>query len=167
VTGLAGPLAAGLTADAATLLVELARAADEGAAAAQAESLRLRAEPLAVADADAYAAAVAHLARRDGTDHELGRALEAATEVLVRICDTAADVAELAEHVADRCRPESRADALGAAVLAAAAAQTAAHLVEVNLAMTSSHPRFLQAKRAAAAAAAAVARCRASEDVPT
>jgi formiminotetrahydrofolate cyclodeaminase len=100
-------------------------------------------------------------------DHELGRALEAAIEVLMRLCETAADVAELAEYVAERCLPESRADALGAAVLAAAAAQIAAHLIEANLAMTSSHPRVLQARKTAEAAAAAAARCQASEGVPT
>jgi hypothetical protein len=54
-------------------------------------------------------------------------------------------VAALANEVAEHCDPVSRADAVGAAHLAAAAARAAAHLVEVNLGATADDPRVAEA----------------------
>lgn len=154
----AGPLAAVVTAEAAAVVAAVARFSGDEAAAAQAESLRARARPLAAADAEAYAAAAARLASREGDDFALGRALEDAADVLLEIADAAADVAELAALVADRCRPALRPDAAAAAMLAEASARAAAHLVEVNLAVEQDDQRSRRCRAAVDAAAAALER---------
>ena len=154
---LAGPLAAEVAGRAASLLRELAREFADDAAAAQAESLRLRAEGLAQADAEAYADATRRLHGREGRDTELGRALDEAAEVPLRIAETAADVAELAAALAGRVAADTLPDLAGAALLAAGAARTAAHLVEVNLAVAAGDGRLARARSAAGAAAAAAA----------
>lgn len=164
----AGSAAALVTAVAAALVAKAARTStaqweDAQAAAAQAEALRLRAAPLAQADADAYAAAVSQLDEPrdpdpDRRNFQLGRALDAAAVVPLRIAATAADVATLAAEVAERGNPNLRADANGAAILAEAAARTAAHLVEVNLAVGAEDARVQEARAHAATAAAAAAR---------
>ena len=154
----AGPLAAIVTAEAATVVSAVARLSGDQGAAAQAESLGGRARPLAAADADAYMAAAAQLSRPVGEDFELGRALVEAADVLLEIADAAADVAELAANVADRCIPSLRPDAVGAAMLAEAAARAAAHLVEINLAVTPADARADRARAAVDAAATATRR---------
>jgi len=152
----AGPLAAVVTSEAAAVVAAIARLSGDEAGAAQAESLRARAQPLAAADAEAYVAAAAQLARPAGDDFALGRLLEEAADVLLSIADAAADVAELAGAVADRCSPPLRPDAVGAATLAEAAARAAAHLVEINLAVTPTDARTARARAAVEAASAAV-----------
>ncbi len=164
----AGSAAALVTAAAAALLAKVARTSgsvweDAEAAAAQAESLRARVAPLAQVDAEVYAAAVDRLAPTGGQDSEqrdfqLGRALTAAADVPLRITDAAADVAELAALVAERGNPALRPDAVGAAMLAEASARTAAHLVEVNLAVGDDDERIRRCHGAVDAAAAALQR---------
>lgn len=156
-TALAGPLAATVVEEAAALLSELAREFGDEAAAAQADALRARAAALAHADEAAYAAAAGLLVGRDGHDFELGRALDEAAAVPLRIAETAADVAELAAALADRVVPDARPDLAGAALLAEGAARAAAHLVEVNLAVSAGDERLQRARAAASAAAAAAA----------
>jgi len=154
----AGPLAAVVTSEAAAVVAAVARLSGDEADAAQAESLRARSYPLAAADAEAYVAAAAQLARPAGDDAALGRLLEDAADVLLAIAEAAGDVAELAAAVADRCSAPLRADAVGAAMLAEAAARVAAHLVEINLAVTPLDGRNARARAAVDAAAAAVRR---------
>jgi formiminotetrahydrofolate cyclodeaminase len=162
-----GSAAALVTATAAALVAKAARTSplwdDAPAAAAQAETLRARAAPLAQADADAFAAAIERLDEPRETDpdrrnFQLGRALEAAAGVPMRIASTAADVASLAADVAENGNPNLRPDATGAALLAEAAARAAAHLVEVNLAVGPDDPRVREARGHAEAAGAAVKR---------
>jgi methenyltetrahydrofolate cyclohydrolase len=148
-----GVAAAIVAAIAASIVRESARRSGSLGAAAQAEKLRCRAAPLAEADSRAYLNATALLARSDG-DFELGRALERAAEVPLVIAGVAADVAALATHVAEQGDPSVRADAVGAAFLAEAAARTAAHLVEINLATANDDPRVLAARSLAASATA-------------
>jgi formiminotetrahydrofolate cyclodeaminase len=92
---------------------------------------------------------VLRLRRESAGDEILGRALEAAAEVPLRIALVAADTAELAVHVADRCDPAVRADAAAAADFAAAAARVAARIVAVNLTMRPGDERIEYARRLA------------------
>jgi formiminotetrahydrofolate cyclodeaminase len=152
-----GSAAAIVVAMAASLVAKAARSPCEswpeaGGAAAQAEALRARATPLADADALVYREAHARLGRADGADHTLAASLDRAAEVPLEITRIGADVAALAREVADRCDPGLRPDVLGAAVLAAAAAQTAAQLVEANLTVFEGDPRVLEANAHADAA---------------
>ena len=126
--------------------------AEAGGAAAQAETLRQRAMPLAHADARAYGEAHARLARAEGADHTLAEALDRAAEIPLEIARAGADVASLAREVCERCDPALRPDVLGAAVLAAAAAQAAAQPVEANLTVNEDDPRVQQATAYAEAA---------------
>jgi formiminotetrahydrofolate cyclodeaminase len=134
-----------------------------GAAAAQADALRARAAPLAQVDADVLDGA---LAVRDGAaalppekrDWEIGKAFAAAAEPPLEIARTAADVAELAAEVALLGDPRVRADAIAAALLAAAAARAAVTIVQVNLTSVEGDARVAEAERLARAAEDAAAR---------
>lgn len=125
--------------------------AEADAATAQAETLRARAAPLARDDVAAYED-VLRLRRESADDEALGAALEQAAEVPFAIAQVAADVADLAAHVADRCDPAVRVDALAAADLAAAGARVAARVVAVNLTMRPGDARVERAGRLAEAA---------------
>ena len=73
---------------------------------------------------------------RARTAHGLRRARQrhaAAADFPLAIAEVAAEVARLADAALDRVDPDVRADVVGAAALSAAAARSAAHLVEVNL----------------------------------
>jgi methenyltetrahydrofolate cyclohydrolase len=89
----------------------------------RAEELRARVEPLADADAEAYAAFMTH------------RTAEAVERIVViphEIAVVAAEVADLAALVAAEGNPNLAGDAAAGADLAAAAASIAARLVAVN-----------------------------------
>ena len=161
----AGSVSAVVVAMAAAVVAMAARAAadswtDAKGAVAQAEALRRRALPLADADARALADALSLLGAEDARepageerrDFALGSALATAAEVPLSIVQVAADVAALAHAVAEEGRAELQPDAVGAAVLAAGAAQAAAHLVEINLTTTEDDFRVLAARSLAAAA---------------
>ena len=75
--------------------------------------------------------------------------MDAAAAVPLEIAETAADVAAAAVLVAERCDGTLRADAAGAAALAAGAALAAAHLVRANLTVPADDPRLARAMRAA------------------
>ena len=64
---------------------------------------------------------------------DLGEELARAADVLIQIAETASDCAALAVVVAKSGDTVVRADATAAAILAAAGAEMAVHLVEVNL----------------------------------
>jgi formiminotetrahydrofolate cyclodeaminase len=166
----AGPAAAFVTAIAAALATMAARTSrgswnDADSAVAQAESLRARANKLALDDANALEAYVAAREtpgeqRPEARDFRLGQALDRAADVPLAIAEAACDVAQLAAHVADHCVGDVRADAASATALAVGGARAAAHLVEINLAMAPDDPRVAHARRlvreAEAAAAAAL-----------
>jgi len=168
----AGTLAAMTAASAAALVERVARASvDEwsGAAGASAEALALRrrAEALSAINADAFSDAVAALREPDPRVQELrnlalGAALTRAAEVPLLIVEVCADTAVLAEQAARHAGPDERPDAVAAAELAAGAAWTAEHLVEVNLVTREGDDLRRPARAAADRAAEAAARCRAA-----
>ena len=160
-----GSVAAVVTAAAAGLLAKVARLSSDGwpesvGIAAQAESLRERASPLAQVDADDYDAALqareaAGEEPSDGRDFALGRAFARAAEPPLRIVEAATDVAELSVTVARNGDPSLRADATAAGALAAAAARAAAELVAVNLTAAPDDERVRRVRTLAEAAARA------------
>src|SRR4029077_18560164 len=103
-----------------------------GDAHTRAERLRLRAEELIEEDSLAYLAFME--AMRAGVD--VASAQARTIEIPLEIVRAAAEVAELAERSASLGNPKLRADAVVAARLAAAAAESAAYLVGVNLGET-------------------------------
>ena len=163
-----GSVLAVTTAMAAGVLSMAARASlgewnEAAGVAAQAETLRSRAEPLAQLDADVYERALA--TRNEVSDPdpakrnwEIGKAFAEAAEPPLRIARVATDVAELAADVAARADQRLRPDALAAAALASAAARAAAELVAVNLTATEGDPRVEESRRLAAAAERAAAK---------
>ena len=170
-----GSAAALVTALAAALLAKIARTStawpESRGIAAQAESLRDRAAPLAQADAEEYEAALQ--AREDDggqaeagerRDFVLGRAYARAAEPPLQIARAAADVAELAVVVARNGDPAFHADAVIAALLAAAAASSAAELVGVNLTTSARDERVREAGRLAESAARAAEEARAARE---
>ena len=166
-----GSVAALVTAIAAGLLAKVARAStatwpEAAGIAAQAESLRDRSAPLIQADADQYEAALrARGQSGEGQgarlDFALGQAYAKAAEPPLEIARAASDVALLALTVAQNGDRALYADAVTAALLAAAAAKAAAELVAVNLTASSNDPRVLEAAKAAEEAARAAEAARA------
>lgn len=167
VTGLAASVAAGCA--------DRSRAVwDEAAGArAQAQALRRRAIVLAERDAAAYVVARQALAGRrvdtvaDDTattertrDPELGDAVRRAAEPMLEVAASGADVAQLAAIVAVRGAHDVRADAVAAALLAAASADAAARLVQVNLVVGGDQQLAVRARQHAEDAATAAASAR-------
>jgi formiminotetrahydrofolate cyclodeaminase len=161
-----GAVAALAVALAADLAAQVARASREwgerGGALAQADAIRERAIGLAAEVGHAYEVALATLSRAlaepiatpAAAAPGLGEALERAVEPLLQVGAAASDAAELAELVA-RCGASLvRADAVAATMLATAAAEMCAHLVEVNLLVTGDDERARRAREIVASAAA-------------
>ena len=128
----------------------------------ESRSLLRRAAPLAQADADAYGGVLA--ARREPGQpggppraERVSAALARATEVPLVVAGRGDRVAALAADIAGRGNPAVRGDALTAARLAAAAAQAAAALVQINLAGAPGDARPVRATHLAARAARAAA----------
>jgi formiminotetrahydrofolate cyclodeaminase len=160
-----GPLAALVTASAADLLAKIARESKDvwpeaRAVAAQAESLRDRATPLAELSARAYELALA----ATGNDFELGRAYAQAAEPPMRIAEAATDVAELAAYVAQYAEPALHADAVAAGLVAAGCAAAAAELVSVNLTVSARDDRVRKAALLAEEAARIAEAARAARE---
>jgi formiminotetrahydrofolate cyclodeaminase len=169
-----GSAAALVTAIAAGLLAKVARSSgdswpDAAGVAAQAECLRDRATPLAEAAAKQYEAALRAREETGGEpgerrDFALGQAYAKAAEPPLQIVRAASDVAQLAIAVAENGEPALRADAVVAALLAAAAAKAGAELVAVNLTASASDPRVLEAAKLAEDAARAAEAARAARE---
>ena len=145
----------------AAVAAKAARFADDAGLLAQAEALSARLTALALEDAEAFAAATRALeVPRDGAserrDFRLGQALVRAAAVPLAIAEASADVTFLAVELARSGDPNLRPDAVAASILAAAAAQAAAHLVQINLAAGTEVHLVEQALRAASAASDAV-----------
>ena len=140
-------------------LVEMAaRVSGDLGAVAQAESIRVRVAPLAAEDAAAYRAALGAMRSPAGEtpgerDELIRQALVRAAEVPLQIAEAAANAAALAASVAERGSQAVRGDAATAALLAAAAARSAANLVALNLAAGSEDELVAQARGVAEDAA--------------
>jgi formiminotetrahydrofolate cyclodeaminase len=142
--------AAGLTAMAARFAPdEWPRRAEVVGAA---EELRARAEPLADADAEAYAA---FMASRSAESRERIVAIP------FELAAVAAEVAELAAAVGSEGNPTVSGDAAAGADLAAAVASIAARLVEINA--PAGDARVAETRLYAASAAQAAARAAVSD----
>ena len=155
-----GSAAALVGAIAAAVTVKVARRSDDPGLAAQAAALGTRLADLAPTDADALGAARAALAASTGggderRDFHLGQVLDRASAIPLEIAEACADVAALAGQLAETGEDDSRPDAAVASMLAAAAAQAAVRLVEVNLAVGVDDARVTRARAAAQSAAVA------------
>ena len=161
----AGSAAAIVVAMAAGLVTMVARASKEhwpeaGGAIGQAETFRARVQPLAQADAEAYAEALGALRGREQLeeryrDQKLQAALERAAEIPLRIVEAGSDLACLAALLVEHGNPEVRADAAAASVLAEGGARAAAKLVEVNLGAMEDDARVRHVRSLVAVAAEA------------
>jgi formiminotetrahydrofolate cyclodeaminase len=163
-----GSVAAFVTEMAASLAAMAARFAQghwEGwaGALAQAEALRHRAAPLAVEDAVAYENVLTAMRMPRELEPEvrntlIGDTLSRAADVPLEITECAADVAALAAEIAISGNPNLRGDAAAASALAAAAAQVAANLVEINLGTTEADERIESVRNLVRSADAAAGR---------
>jgi formiminotetrahydrofolate cyclodeaminase len=160
-----GASAALVTALAASLAGAAARASraewpDAAGVAAQADSLGQRARALAHENADAYERARFALERSRAMPSlrvaELPNAMGRSVDVLLRIGETAVDVAELCQVIAGRATGDVRADAAAAAALAGGSAEAIATLVRANLVVTADDEHTKQARVLSARAADAV-----------
>ena len=129
-----GSAAAAVVAAAAALLEKCSRLsarqwADAGSALDEAHALRMRAEELVEHDVHAYLSFVESVRSGEGVEDARAKTVDVPLEV----GRAAAAVSELAERLARNGNPKLRADAVVAAILAAAAAESVAYLVDVNL----------------------------------
>jgi methenyltetrahydrofolate cyclohydrolase len=145
---------------AAAALVEKAAALSskhwDGAAGAleRARGLRLAGFELIEEDAQAYLAFVGVLRaakdkERSESQEAVGIAHARTIDVPLRMTRAAAEVAELAVQLAEHGNPNLRADAVVAATLAAAAAESGLTLIEVNLGDAADDARLAVAKKLA------------------
>ncbi len=118
----------------------------------EAEQMRARAASLIDDDPRAYAAVLDALRRRaeqpkDSADAaaRLAAALSEAAEVPMRVVELAVPVAGLAAALTADGNPALRGDTITAALLAHAAARSAAALVSINLADAPGDPRLARA----------------------
>jgi methenyltetrahydrofolate cyclohydrolase len=135
---------------------------DSAGIAAQALTLQARAAPLALADAQVWQQALEALAAVEENhatqNGDLAEKLDLSTTVPLQIAEAAADTASLAALAAELGEGTYRPDAVAAAVLAAAGARAAAHLVAVNLTVQEGDQRLLRARASEQAATEAAAR---------
>jgi methenyltetrahydrofolate cyclohydrolase len=127
-------LAAGLAAMAARF--SAAQLPEAGDLAMRADELRAQVAGLADADADAYRGVLdAYALPRDdaGRRQRVRDALRGAAAVPLEVAEVAAQVAGIAAGLAASGNPNLRGDAVTAAQLAAAAARSAACLVQINV----------------------------------
>jgi formiminotetrahydrofolate cyclodeaminase len=131
---LTGALAAGLVAMAARF--SAAQLPGAGELADRADQLRHRAAELVDEDAHAYTRVLDAFAlpRQDeGREQRIRSALERAAAVPQEMTRIAAQVAEMAAHLAAGGNPNLRGDSVSAALLAEASARSAACLVDINV----------------------------------
>ena len=163
---LAGAIAAALTEMSVAFARGRPRANDHRWAAAGHRAAALRAELMALAEADRSAygpvlAAMALPAQNADRAPRLRAALSAAAQVPCSVAARAAELAELGAGIARDGSPHLKGDAITAVLLADAAAGAGARLVALNLHSQPEDERLreveLHVKRAAAARAAALA----------
>lgn len=126
-------LAAGLTAMAARFSAP--QVGDSEELAVQADQLRHRAAALVDEDARAYQAALDTRRGRAAGSSTAREAAQHAAIVPLQICELAGQSATLAARLATDGNPNLRGDAITAALLAEAAARSAASLVRINVAV--------------------------------
>ena len=134
---------------------------ESGGVAAQALALQARAAPLALTDALVWEQALEALetaGRASAPNGELEEKLDLSAAVPLQIAEAAADTAVLAALAAELGEGSYRPDAAAAAVLAAAGARAAAHLVAVNLAVQEGDDRLVRARASEETAADAATR---------
>ncbi len=134
--------AAAVTAAMAAALAELtAGLSEDGDGAARARGLRERSLALAEEDAEAY---LRFVRTRESW------ARERTIDVPLEIAETAGEVARLAARLAEASRASFRGDAEVARLLARAAAEAAARLVEINVGSAAGDDRLRRARAAVA-----------------
>ena len=118
-----------------------------GAAGAleRAHALRLESFELIEEDAQAYLAFVDAVRSHQEVDKAQARTID----IPLRMARAAAEVAELAVQLAKHGNPNLRADAVVAATLAAAAAESGLTLIAVNLGDARDDARLAEARRLA------------------
>lgn len=159
-TPAAGSAAAVAAELAAALVIKAARRsrddwAEAGGTIAQASSLASRLREISAELESSYETAVQSLA--EGDRDRIAESLPPAAQAPLKLARTAADTAALALDTARRCDQGHHADMAVAAMLAAAAARSAAHLVEINLLSRPDDARVSEARRMAEAADACAA----------
>jgi formiminotetrahydrofolate cyclodeaminase len=172
----AGSMAAVCVAVAASLVAKSARASrdvwpEARAVAAQAGVLATRALRLAELDAEAFQAAIGVLRPSDddapedeGRDDLIAAALTSAAYLPLRIASVAADVAILGATAREGgSAGDLEPEAVVGALLAEAAARSAAYLVEVNLTVGTDDERAIAAREQAHAATRAARQALAGE----
>jgi formiminotetrahydrofolate cyclodeaminase len=128
--------------------------------AAQAGSLRERAQNLVDEGAEAYRRALEAREQAGGEDKQeqrdwaLGRVTAAAAEPPLALARVATDLADLCAATAGRVEPRVHADVAAAAAIAAGVARGARELVAANLTALPDDPRVREADRLADAAQA-------------
>lgn len=164
--GVVVALVAAWAASVVTAAADRSRSGWDGAAGAVAQARALRRRSLALAELDnhAYESAKAVLAERhmaedprDGEqrDWRLGEVVRSAAEPPLKLAACALDITELSQLVASHAAEDAQADAVIAALLGAAVARAAAHLVEINLVVGGERQLAARARGYAKAAAAA------------
>jgi formiminotetrahydrofolate cyclodeaminase len=168
VAGLVVALAADLAAQVANASADWT---ERSGALAQADSIRDRAIQLAAEVEQTYGMAMVALDRAlagsamaSGStrerDVELGDTLSSLLDRLLGIGEVASDAAQLGALAATSGTMRLRANAVSATMLACAAAEIVAHLVEINLLVRSDDERLRRAGELAVAAAASRDRAR-------
>lgn len=154
-----GSAAAAVVATAAALVEKAATLSttqwpDAAPSLEQAHALRLHSEELIEHDVHAYLGFVEALRMAKGLrgaarEQVVGPARARTVDVPLEIVRSAAKVAVLAARLADLGNPNLRADAIVAAILAAAGAESALTLVAVNLGGSMDDKRLEEARRLA------------------
>jgi formiminotetrahydrofolate cyclodeaminase len=140
-----GGAVAAVTCAMAAGLVEMAAAFDAGgqldAVGARAHALRVQVAALASADGRAYAGVLEALRMPAGPERTqcLDAAVAGAIECPMLVLEIAAEVATLAADVAARGNRNLEGDAVTGALVAEAAARSAASLAQLNVSMLSRH----------------------------
>jgi formiminotetrahydrofolate cyclodeaminase len=136
---------------------------DAASHAGHADRMRTQVAALAEQDAEAYQAVLAAFALPHERDplarhRQIRRSLERVAQIPAEIAEAASNIATEAIEVAKRGNSNLRVDAFTAAILAAAAAQSAAELVRLNVELGSLGGDLVErAAQAADTAARAVA----------
>lgn len=155
-----GALAADAVAQAAELVVALARHAGLAEPQGRAAQIHARASALSVSNELAFTRALREQEAAAGS-REPSRAQSGAVEVPLAICQVASELVQLAATLASGPLARRKADLCGIALLAAGACDTAALLVRANVVIPQDDDRRDRAEQISAEARAGAGRLRA------